>query len=95
MEIRHLTDCVQILWPDRWVNIYPGDPIPEELTQEQKAEVEAMLKDCEKEVQAQVMDAEAENEVFEVALAEAKKQEDTEKKRLMREILIEDGVIPG
>mgnify|MGYP001809883645 CR=1 FL=1 len=95
MEIKELSDCVQILWPDRWQNIYPGDEIPEGITDEVRSRVEAWLEQCRIELQAQAMDAEAENEVFEAVVAENKAEEDAEKKRLLREILIEEGVIPG
>ena len=95
MEIKHYPDCVQIRWPDRWQIIYPGDQIPEDITDEVRAQVEAWLEQCRIELAAQAMDADAENEVFAEAVAAIEAEEDAEKKRLLREILIEEGVIPG
>lgn len=95
MQIKKLSDCVQILWPDRWLNVYPGDPIPNGLSKKALQEVEAWLDQCRIELQAQAMDADAENEAFNAEVAKIVSAEETEKKRLLREILIEEGVIPG
>jgi hypothetical protein len=93
MEIRHLTDCVQIIREDSWQPIYPGDPIPKDLTPEQKAEVQSMLKDCAKEIKAQVMEAEAENEGFAEAVAAIEAEEEAKRSAEIRKQLIAAGVI--
>jgi hypothetical protein len=94
MEIKHFTDCVQILWPDRWENIYPGDPIPDDLTEEVRAQVEEWLKDCATELKAQAMDDEAEREVFEAVVAENRNREERESDARAEATLIKRGKLP-
>ena len=92
MEIRHLTDCVQIIREDSWQPIYPGDKIPDDLTAKQKAEVQSMLKDCAKEIKAQVLDAEAENEGFAVAVAAIEAEEEEKRVQAAMEAMRRLGI---
>ena len=97
IELIEADDALIIVWAgeDRRLNVYPGDKLPSELSKKDKATAdEIMVRVSQRWEERAVCDA-AENIVFDKAVAEAKKAEDAEKKRLMREILIEEGVIPG
>ncbi len=92
MEIKQLADCVQIIREDSWQNVYPGDDIPGDLTAEQKAQVRAMLKDCAKEIKAQVMEAEAENEGFAQAVAAIEAEEEEKRVQAAMEAMRRLGI---
>lgn len=92
MEIRHLTDCVQIIREDSWQPIYPGDPIPDDLTPEQKSQVQAMLKECAKEIKAQMLDAESENEGFAQAVAAIEAEEEEKRVQAAMEAMRRLGI---
>jgi len=97
IELIEADDALIIVWAgeDRRLNVYPGDKLPSELSTEDKATAkEIMVRVSQRWEERATQDAAA-NVVFDAAVAEAKKAEDAEKKRLMREILIEEGVIPG
>lgn len=92
MEIKELSDCVQVIWEDRWQNVYPGDEIPADITDEVRAQVEAWLEQCRIELQAQAMDAEAENEVFAEAVAAIEAEEDEKRVQAAMEAMRRLGI---
>lgn len=97
IELIEADDALIIVWvgEDRRLNVYPGDTLPSELSDEEKATAEEIMVRVSQRWEERAAKDAAANVVFDAAVAEAKKAEDAEKKRLLREILIEEGVIPG